>query len=122
MTSGDVVIEIHTPKVIAVGAQLLMENRTALKGQVLDHLADGRKNIVLDFAGCEYIDSSGLGALVSIKHACTRNYATLVLAGLGADLRTLFEITKCDALFRIADRVDDRLLEMLVREQQERPR
>lgn len=94
------------PLVLAIQRQLITENRNGLKSRVLDALAAGQKRFVLDFTACEYVDSSGLGVLVAIKHACTRNHATLLIAALNKDLVTLFELTKCDTLFRIADSVE----------------
>lgn len=94
------------PLVLAIEPNLITENRNALKSRVLDALAEGQKRFVLDFTACGYVDSNGLGVLVSIKQACHRASAQLVIAGLNEDLVTLFELTKCDTLFRIAVTVD----------------
>jgi len=48
-----------------------------------------------------YIDSSGLGVLVSLSKKIREQGGELRLAGLNADLQTLFELTKLDTLFSI---------------------
>ena len=48
-------------------------------------------------------DSSGLGVLVSLSKKIREQGGELRLSSLNEDLRTLFELTKLDTLFRIAD-------------------
>ena len=49
------------------------------------------------------IDSSGLGVLVSLSKKIREQGGELRLANLNDDLKTLFELTKLDTLFQIAD-------------------
>ena len=62
-----------------------------------------KKTFVIDFANTGYIDSSGLGVLVSLSKKIREQGGELRLAGLNEDLRTLFELTKLDTLFKISD-------------------
>jgi len=89
--------------VVAVGGQLIVANRQELKQIVQDALDRGARRIVLDFTPTAYIDSSGLGALVSISKRVREAGGDLRLAGLNEDLRSLFELTKLDTLFAISD-------------------
>ena len=84
-------------------------NRQELKQQVLDELESGERTFVIDFASTGYIDSSGLGVLVSLSKKIREQGGELRLAGLNEDLRTLFELTKLDTLFRIADNKEQAL-------------
>ncbi|MDA0328489.1 MAG: STAS domain-containing protein [Gemmatimonadetes bacterium] len=88
---------------IEVEGQLIVGNRQELKQQVLDQLEGGDLKFVIDFANTGYIDSSGLGVLVSLSKKIREQGGELRLASLNEDLRTLFELTKLDTLFRIAD-------------------
>ena len=63
----------------------------------------GERRLLIDFSRTGYIDSSGLGALVSISKKVRENNGTLRLAGLNEDLRSLFELTKLDTLFTITE-------------------
>lgn len=89
--------------VVDVEGQLIVGNRQELKQLVLEELERGEKTFVVDFAETVYIDSSGLGVLVSLSKKIREQGGDLVLAGLNEDLRTLFELTKLDTRFTIAD-------------------
>jgi anti-sigma B factor antagonist len=100
--SGDVTL-------IEVEGQLIVGNRQELKQQVLDQLEDGDQKFVIDFANTGYIDSSGLGVLVSLSKKIREQGGELRLSSLNDDLRTLFELTKLDTLFRITDNKEQAL-------------
>jgi len=87
--------------VVDVEGQLIVGNRQELKQKVLDALEGGAKKFVIDFSRTGYIDSSGLGVLVSLSKKIREQGGDLRLAGLNEDLQTLFELTKLDTLFSI---------------------
>ncbi len=89
--------------VVDVAGQLIVGNRQQLKKKVLDELKGGARRILVDFTDTAYIDSSGLGILVSLSKKIREAGGELRLSSLNEDLRTLFELTKLDTLFRIAD-------------------
>src|SRR2546421_376171 len=88
--------------VVGVDGQLIVGNRQELKQKVLDTLEGGGKKFVIDFTKTGYIDSSGLGVLVSLSKKIREQGGDLRLCGLNEDLQTLFELTKLDTLFAIA--------------------
>jgi anti-sigma B factor antagonist len=88
--------------VISVEGQLIVGNRQELKQKVLDELERGERKFLVDFSQTGYIDSSGLGVLVSLSKKIREAGGDLRLASLNEDLRTLFELTKLDSLFQIA--------------------
>jgi len=87
--------------IVGVDGQLIVGNRQELKQKVLDALEGGAKKFVVDFTRTGYIDSSGLGVLVSLSKKIREQGGDLRLAGLNEDLQTLFELTKLDTLFSI---------------------
>jgi anti-sigma B factor antagonist len=89
--------------VVTVDGQLIVGNRQEFKQKVLDELEAGSRKFVVDFTKTGYIDSSGLGVLVSLSKKIREEGGDLKLAGLNEDLKTLFELTKLDTLFAIAD-------------------
>ena len=95
--------------VVDVEGQLIVGNRQELKQKVLEHLEAGDRKFVIDFSDTGYIDSSGLGVLVSLSKKIREQGGELRLSSLNEDLRTLFELTKLDTLFRIADTRDQAL-------------
>lgn len=88
---------------VTVEGQLIVANRQELKQLVQDALERGARRFVFDFTRTAYVDSSGLGALVSISKRVREAGGDLRLAGLNEDLRSLFELTKLDTLFAISD-------------------
>ena len=88
--------------IIDVEGQLIVGNRQELKQKVLTELEAGARKFLIDFSSTGYIDSSGLGVLVSLSKKIREQSGELRLANLNEDLRTLFELTKLDTLFHIA--------------------
>jgi len=95
--------------VIGVDGQLIVGNRHELKQKVMDAVEAGERKVLIDFTETGYIDSSGLGALVSLSKKLRDTGGELRLAGLNEDLRTLFELTKLDSLFTVADTTEQAL-------------
>ncbi len=89
--------------VLQVEGQLIVGNRQELKELVQSALEQGERRLLIDFSRTGYIDSSGLGALVSISKKIREAGGELRLSGLNEDLRSLFELTKLDTLFAIAE-------------------
>ena len=88
--------------VVDVDGQLIVGNRQELKQKVLQELERDARKFLIDFTGTGYIDSSGLGVLVSLSKKVREQGGELRLSSLNDDLRTLFELTKLDTLFRIS--------------------
>lgn len=94
---GDVVV-------IAVEGQLVAGNRQQLRDAVVSEIDRGTRSFVIDFAEAGYVDSAGLGALVSLSKKIREASGSLRLANLNDDLRTLFELTRLDTLFALDDK------------------
>ena len=107
-------MSFHTSKVNAVvvvdvDGQLIVGNRQELKQKVLDELEKDERKFLIDFANTGYIDSSGLGVLVSLSKKIREQGGELRLSNLNEDLRTLFELTKLDTLFNISESREEAL-------------
>ena len=95
--------------IIDVEGQLIVGNRQELKQKVLERLDGGERKFLIDFSNTGYIDSSGLGVLVSLSKKIREQGGELRLANLNEDLKTLFELTKLDTLFHISNSRDEAL-------------
>ncbi len=89
--------------VVDVDGQLIVGNRQELRQKVLDELERGGRKFLVDFTETGYIDSSGLGVLVSLSKKIREMGGELRISTLNEDLRILFGLTKLDTLFQIAD-------------------
>jgi len=76
-------------------------NSGDLKNQMLKLFEEGKHNLVVDLQAVRFVDSSGLGALVSgFKNASSRN-GNLKLAGLQLQVKSMFELTRLHRVFEI---------------------
>jgi anti-sigma B factor antagonist len=89
--------------ILEVEGTLIVGNRQELKQKVLEELEAGTRKVLVDFEHTTYIDSSGLGVLVSLSKKIRELGGELRLANLNDDLQTLFELTKLDTLFQISE-------------------
>ncbi len=103
------VSKLRDVTIVEITGQLIVGNRQELKDQVLKLLESGSRKYLIDFRDTAYIDSSGLGVLVSLSKKIRERGGELRLSNLNEDLRTLFELTKLDTLFQIADSRDQAL-------------
>jgi len=95
------VITVQSARIDAACAiQFKDEMRTATE--------DGPQHIVLDLSGVDFVDSSGLGAVVaSLKQL--RDGRRLDLAGLTPDVAKVFRLTRMDSIFVIHTSVQEAL-------------
>lgn len=61
----------------------------------------GQKKVVLDLSKVAFIDSSGLGALISFLRQLSTSGGDLKLCGLRPPVRALFELVRMHRLFSI---------------------
>ncbi len=78
-----------------------------LKGRIQELLDKGSAKLVLDLEGLEFLDSSGLGALVSCLRRVREKKGEIKLAGLRPEVRSIFDITRVSRLFHIFENVSD---------------
>ncbi|MBD3409280.1 MAG: anti-sigma factor antagonist [Ignavibacteriales bacterium] len=70
-------------------------------------LDEGKKNVVVDLAGVKFMNSSGLGMLISGMTTMTKGEGTFALANVGEKIQSLLMITKLITIFKTYDSVDD---------------
>ena len=85
------------------GKITLGQGSVQLRDVVAKLLASGTTRIVLNLAAVDYVDSSGIGELVS-RHMTTRHAGgRLILLHLPQKIRDLLQITKLLSLFEVYD-------------------
>lgn len=67
----------------------------------------GFNNWILDATSLEFIDSTGLGALVSIQRQLKEAGGEIKLASLQADVLSIFQVTRLNRVFDICAAVKD---------------
>jgi anti-sigma B factor antagonist len=98
--SGVTVLQLNGRVTLGEGSNML---RTRLK----DLLSQGKTRLVLDLAEVGYIDSAGLGTLVSGFTSAQNQGANLKLANLTKRFSEQLNITKLVTVFDVYDTVQD---------------
>ncbi len=93
-TAGAVVIDVS-------GRITLGEGSAMLREMVRDHLAKGHKKILLNLADVNYIDSSGIGELVSSYTTAKTAGGEVKLLHLTKRVHDLLQITKLYTVFDV---------------------
>jgi len=70
------------------------------KEKMADLIKRGHSMIILNLSVVEFIDSSGLGSIVSSLKTIGRN-GDLVLCGINRNIMSMFKLTRMDRVFRI---------------------
>ena len=95
--NGDVVL-------VDVGGKITLgDGSVAIREAVKKLVADGSKNIVLNLGDVTYIDSSGIGELVSSFTTVSGQGGQLKLLNLTKRVHDLLQITKLYTVFEIHD-------------------
>jgi len=83
------------------GRITLGEGTMAIRSTVKDVLNSGKKKIVLNLSDVNYIDSSGIGELVSSYTTVTNQGGQLKLLNLTKKIHELLAITKLLTVFQV---------------------
>jgi len=87
----------------ATGRITLGEGASTFRDTVRDLAAKGDKKILLNLSDVTYIDSSGIGELVSGFTTVTNHGGVLKLLGLSKRVKDLLQITKLYTVFEVFD-------------------
>jgi anti-anti-sigma factor len=73
-------------------------------------VANGASAVILDFSKLEYMNSGGIGLLVTLLVRAQRAGGRLVATGLSDHYRQIFELTRLDEAIQIVDDEDAAVL------------
>lgn len=79
-------------------AAVIQEFKQHLAGRVLE----GHRLVALDLGAVEFIDSSGLGGIISVLKAVGTG-GNVAVFGAAAPVATLFRLTRMDRIFPMLD-------------------
>ena len=92
---SDMTYEVVRPKGILDGTQASQLRRNISKK------SDKAKIILIDLQDVTFIDSSGLGALVSALKTVRSKGSKLFICSINDQIRMLFELTSMDRVFKV---------------------
>jgi anti-sigma B factor antagonist len=94
--------QVGSVLVLSFAEPLTLEGGTSqrFKEKVRGDITEGSRNIVVDLGKVEFIDSSGLGALISALKVLRANNGDLKLANIPDQVHSVLKITR---LLRVFD-------------------
>ena len=95
--------------VIALAGEVDLYTAPEFKQQLLEVIAQGGKNVVVDFSQTTFIDSTTLGVLVGGVKRLRAQEGRLTLVCSDRNITKIFEITGLDRVFTIYPTRDEAL-------------
>ncbi len=95
-TKGDIVI-------LEIVGEIDLYNAPEIKDIIGKLIEDRCYNVIIDLEKVSYIDSSGIGALISSLSNLKKYHGGLKIINVYASVRKVFELTKLTSFFEIYD-------------------
>ncbi|MCG6962678.1 MAG: STAS domain-containing protein [Acidobacteria bacterium] len=89
--------------VVVAGSELNAHNAPEAKTTLRGLVNSGRVKLIIDLSALSFIDSAGLGALLTAFKTAGAAGGQLVLCGLSQPVKSIFELTRLDRVFPIFD-------------------
>jgi anti-sigma B factor antagonist len=96
-------------RVIEIKGDITAQSEDVLMDAYGRASAEGVKAIVLDFSGLDYMNSGGIGLLVTLLVRAQRQHQQMLAYGLSDHYRQIFELTRLDEAVGIHDSQEDAL-------------
>jgi len=91
-------------RVLTVRGEIDVTTTPRVRAQLISLLSEGKPNVIVDLEGVDFLDSSGLGALVAaLKLARSRSGELRIVCDQQRSVRKVLEVT---GLERVLDRYD----------------
>ena len=96
--------------IIDVNGEMDLYNSYKLKELVMKMIEKDIKIFIINLEQVDYIDSSGIGALIYISSTIKKMNLKLSLSNIHGSVKKVIELTKLMGYFPIANSVDEALL------------
>ena len=113
MTQADLTMSVRRVSDKASIVEIQGEVTGDAENQLMDTYTEAAAGdvgaIILDFSGMDYMNSSGIGLLVTLLIRANRQGKRLMALGLSEHYKQIFELTRLDEAIRIHDNEADAL-------------
>lgn len=93
--------------VVAVRGEVDLATAPTLKNRLLELVTNGSTAIVVDLSATDFLDSTGLGAVVAAYKRVRAHDGHLTLVATAARVKRVFEITNLDRVVPICTTIED---------------
>lgn len=114
MTKASVTMDVrkvdNRTSVISIQGEINAFAENVLMDAYTQASSYGATNIILDFGGLTYMNSSGIGLLVTLLIRANRQKQRLLAAGLSEHYRQIFDLTRLNEAITIYPTEEEALL------------
>jgi anti-sigma B factor antagonist len=89
--------------IIDIRGDVTASSESVLMSAYEEAAQQGARRLVLNFSGLEYMNSGGIGMLVTLLVRANRQHQQLAAFGLSHHYREIFELTRLDEAITIYD-------------------
>ena len=93
--------------VVALRGSVAVADALELRNLLGTRLSDGTSRVLLDFSSVDFIDSAGIGVLVSARRRAQESGARIALAGVHGAVARVLQLTRTDRLLETHATVED---------------
>ena len=86
---------------VKLSGSMYESDAATMKEALCRYVEKGQASVYIDFSAVDYIDSAGLGALVTIQKRSRASGGEVVIHGLQGLVKDLFVLTRVDRVFTI---------------------
>jgi anti-sigma B factor antagonist len=94
-------------EIVSPRGEIDLATQTMLRAVLEELIRDGRTHLVVDLAETTFLDSTGLGALISARRRTYAAEGSFAIICANPRMRELFAITRLDLVFRVHETFDD---------------
>ncbi len=98
---------VNSDVLVLLSGELDAYHSIEFKEKMIEVIKGNGKKILIDMTDLNYIDSAGLGALVSLLKRASENSKELRLFGLKGNVKKVFELTRLNMVFKIFDTFEE---------------
>lgn len=93
--------------VVAVAGEIDVYTSPALQSRLVEVLRDGSSSVILDLSNVTFLDSTGLGVLITALKRCRSADGDLTLVTAQPNVLKVLEITGLNDVFQVRSSLDD---------------
>jgi anti-sigma B factor antagonist len=86
--------------VTPLGKRIDASSSPEFKSFIISRIDAGRTKILIDLSEIDFVDSSGLGTIVSVQKAL-KDKGDIAISGLRETVRTIFHLTHMEEIFKV---------------------
>jgi len=94
-------------RVVSITGEIDLNSSPEMRKVFGEIIKEGASKVIVNLEAVSYIDSSGLATLIELMQKLKRNKGAMFLVGMSDKIKSLFEITKLDKLFKIYQTEDE---------------